>query len=106
MQRFSGFTKWEQELAEMFEDDFARLREASGAIADKRKAMKWGEKVYGAMDYIETAVSEMAEPEISEARGASVCLDWRLKCPTKENGIAEWFKFSCFARPFAVLQST
>lgn len=67
MQRFSGFTKWEQELAEMFEDDFARLREASGAVADQRKAMVRGKRAYGAMGYIDTAFAEEDEPELEEA---------------------------------------
>ena len=67
MQRFAGFTKWEQELAEMFEDDFARLRVASGAVADQRKAMDRGKNAYGAMGYIETALVDVDEAEFEEA---------------------------------------
>ena len=37
---------------------------ASSAVADQRKAMDRAKKVYGVMDYIETALSEMAESEL------------------------------------------
>jgi len=67
MQRFSGFTEWEQELAEMFEDDFARLREVSGAVSDQRKAMDKAKKAYEAMGYIETALADADDPEMEEA---------------------------------------
>jgi hypothetical protein len=69
MQRFSGFTDWEQELVEMFEDDFALLREASGAVADQRKAMDRAKKAYGALGYTETALVDMGEAELEEAWG-------------------------------------
>ncbi|QCF28089.1 conjugative transfer protein MobI(A/C) [Hydrocarboniclastica marina] len=39
-QKFSRFTSWEQELAVMFEEDFAHLRAASGAISQQRQSMK------------------------------------------------------------------
>jgi len=67
MQRFSGFTKWEQELAEMFEEDFARLREVSGSVSDQRKAMDRAKKAYEAMGYIDTAFAAADEPELEEA---------------------------------------
>ncbi|MBU2952174.1 conjugative transfer protein MobI(A/C) [Marinobacter sp. F3R08] len=67
MQRFSGFTKWEQELAEMFEEDFARLRVASGAVSDQRKAMDRAKKAYEDMGYIEPEAVEDEDCELTEA---------------------------------------
>jgi hypothetical protein len=67
MQRFSGFTEWEQELVELFEDDFARLREASGAVADQRKAMQRGKKAYEAMGYREITFVDADEAELEES---------------------------------------
>ena len=65
-QRFTGFTEWEQELVEIFEDDFARLREASGAVADQRKAMQRGKKAYIAMGYMSSTSDDVDETEFAE----------------------------------------
>lgn len=69
MQRFAGFTKWEQELAEMFEEDFAHLRTLSGAIADQRKAVKRSRKMYEELGYLELVgeVSEEDSEQLEEA---------------------------------------
>lgn len=52
-QRFARFTKWERDLAEMFEPEFALLRAASGAVTDQRKAMKKAYAQYERMGYID-----------------------------------------------------
>lgn len=39
-QKFARFTTWEQELAVMFEEDFAHLRAASGSISQQRQEMR------------------------------------------------------------------
>ncbi|WP_300500568.1 conjugative transfer protein MobI(A/C) [Marinobacter sp.] len=61
MQRFAAFAKWEQELVEMYEDDFAALRTLSGAIADQRKAMSRARKAYVEMGYLDESDDEENE---------------------------------------------
>lgn len=51
-QRFTGFMDWEQDLVQMFEDDFANLRSLSGAIADQRKVMDRAKSAYRKMGFL------------------------------------------------------
>lgn len=44
--RFKGFEDWEQELAEMFEEDFAAIREAVRGVAELKR---WLKKTKGAL---------------------------------------------------------
>lgn len=38
--RFAGFEKWERELAEMYEEDFAAIREVAAGMAKIKQGMK------------------------------------------------------------------
>ncbi|RCW62929.1 hypothetical protein DET61_12051 [Marinobacter nauticus] len=66
MQRFTGFAQWEQELAEMFEEDFASIRTLSGAIADQRKALNKAKRAYHEMGYLSADEVDGADEEMDD----------------------------------------
>lgn len=39
-QKFASFTEWERELAALFEEDFATIREASAGLSEQRQSLK------------------------------------------------------------------